>query len=588
MSVRSFTESKVSTRLRVAVTAVLILLTGVLCNELFMEWRVCEEMAALRRTAIDSTKIIRLINELQAERGLSAAYLGAQGAASRRLVDKQRNLTDNRLPPALTALREFQRFPIGSGGKSLVAQALRELDSLAKIRDQINSRSISPEREFSYYTELIAKLLDVTNDFALRTSRSNVGTIMSAYALLQRAKERAAQERGRTAGVLAAGKISPKEYREISSLVSGQQALLDSLKLTAPASIVSQYETLKTTAVWLDVKRMREELLASALGGGAFKISVQQWWTAATARIQLIGGLEDKVGGELIKIAASIYNRSADSLTQTGLLTLLSLSLSGWALRRAAMGPGAAEGGGKHKVERAEGRARFENARTYRSLGERADNLEHMIADRQTELTLRSRSLPDERRAELQHELGLAYFGRIRGDRADNIEKAIASLESALTVRNRESSPGLWAETSVALAQAHLNRIQGVRSQNIERAINVLEAVCSGLAPGTFADQWAEAKKILGQAYQERIFGDRADNLERAIAALEAVLTIKTPETCPRQWAEIQHSLAAAYANRIRGERADNLERAVIAYGAAHSLCPLAGTNAHVEHVVKR
>jgi hypothetical protein len=571
---------KVSARLRVAVTVVLILLTGALFSELFAEWRVSNEMSRLRRTAIDATKISRLINELQAERGLSAAYLSAPSPTSARLVDEQRNLTDNRLPPALAALHEFQNFPIGWGGKSLVSQALSELDGLPKLRSQISTRVIDADQEFSYYTELILKLLDVTNDFALTTSRSDLRTVMSAYALLQRAKERAAQERGRTAGVLAVGKFSPKEYQEISEIISRQQTLFENLKLTGPASIIDQYEALKATSIWLDVMQIREQLLAAHHANTPFNISLKEWWAVATARIQLIGSLEDKAGKELIEMAAAIHDRAASSLTQTALLTLISLGLSGWALYGLAMNASSWEGSAGYGAKRIENRNQLEEARTSRALGERADDIEHLIAERQTELAGHSSPISSERRAELLQELGAAYSKRIRGDRADNIERAIESLEAALTVWSPKTSPGPWAETSIALAQAHLNRIEGVRSQNIERTIGLLDSVCAGLASEEFISQWTHAKKILGQAYQERIFGDRADNIERAIAALEAVLAVRTPESCPKEWAEIQNSLATAYSNRIRGERADNLERAVIAYGAAHSLPRLANAGA--------
>jgi hypothetical protein len=564
-----------SARLRMTVTALLILCAGVLASELFANWQALREMVDLRRAAQDTAEISRLVNELQSERGLSGAYVAAHGLTSRQPVDDQRKLTDALQASAVEALRDFGRFPITANSKTLIEQAAREIETLSQTRGRIDALSISSTNEFSFYTSLIAKLLDVTGDISLTTRRSDVGAAMSAYTVLQQVKERAAQERGKVAAVLAAGRFTPATYQDIVGMISEQAALFEALKLSASPSVLVDYHQALENPAWSNVQQLRQRLLRDGSAGVVPGITGPEWWATTTARIQLMGAIEATSGRELIEIASSIYDQSMRKFVRTAILAFCFLGLTGLALRT-SLSSDAFVGADQGRMRgQAEIRNLFDGGSANRVLGERADDIEQAIIGLQAALDGNSDGERSERWAELQHSLGSALYRRIRGDRSDNIERAIGCLEDALVVRTPECCPELWAETSNILAQALLYRVQSAHSQNIERAIILLEAVSKVITPTAFPQHWAETQKILGQAYQDRTIGDRAENLERAISALEGVLTVLTPNCCPRQWAEIQNGLAGAYANRIRGERAENLERAVIAYGAAHSVQPL-------------
>jgi hypothetical protein len=563
-----------SSRLRMAVTALLVLCVGVLASELFANWQALSEMANLRRAAVDAAEISRFVNELQAERGLSGAYLAAQGATSRQPMDNQRKLTDALQASALEALRDFGHFPITAYSKNLIKFAASEIETLNLTRSRIDALSILSANEFNFYTGVIAKILNVTGDIALTTRRSDVGAIMSAYTILQQVKERAAQERGKVAAVLAAGRFTSETYQAVVGLVSEQSALFEALKLSASPSILVDYHQALESSVWSNVQQLRQRLLSEGAAGAIPGVAGSEWWATTTARIQLMGALEAKAGRELIEIASSIYNQSMRKFVRTTVLAFCFLGLSGLVFRTSFSGPVAADADQGRTRGQAETGNLLDGGYTNRTLGERADDIEQLIVGLQATLEGNSDGVRSERWAELQYRLGSALYRRIRGDRSNNIERAIGHMENALTVRTPERCPGLWAETIDLLAQALLHRVQSARGQNIERAIALLEAVSKVISFADFPQQWAETQKLLGQAYQERTVGDRAENLEWAISALESVLAVRTPDCCPKQWAEIQNCLAGAYANRIRGERAENLERAVIAYGAAHSVCP--------------
>ena len=80
-----------------------------------------------------------------------------------------------------------------------------------------------------------------------------------------------------------------------------------------------------------------------------------------------------------------------------------------------------------------------------------------------------------------QHELGLAYFYRIRENRTENLERAIICYQDALKVKTFESFPIDWAATQNNLGLAYTARIRGERAENLEQAIICYQDALKGV-----------------------------------------------------------------------------------------------------------
>lgn len=581
---------RASWRLHIAVMSFFILLTGVLAIDLFAAWRTRSEMANLHRAASDAAKISRFVHELQKERGLSAAFVSAPDPAARRSVEEQRTLTDVHLTPARPALADFSDLAgltLDPSSTDHIAQALAEVDGFDALRSRIDTLTISEDDAFKAYTLLIARLLDVTSDIAKTTSRSDVGALMSAYSLLLKAKESAAQERGTVAAALASGHFTEETDHQLIILAASEQTLFDAFKVSAPPSLIAAHQAAEKQPAWREAREMAERLHKSVAGAAA-AVSGADWWRTTTARIGLMSAIEDSTSAQLLDMAAAIHDQATRSLLQSALLVVCCVTLGGMASGLSSLHPPspAAERqqpehpGAMERQHAMNGRAGppLQGALANRMLGERASHIEQTIVECEATLSAFPETAPSEQWWRLQHRLGLSYLKRIRGDRAENIERAIVAFDAALVVAAPDSSPRLWAETTGQLALAYLQRIRGSRGNNIEQGVAHLKSIVASLSRDAYPEQWAEAQNALGVAYQNRMLGDRAENVERAIAALEAVFAVCTPESYPRLWCEAQNNLAAAYSNRIRGERSENLERAVLAYGAARSVRAHEGT----------
>jgi CHAT domain-containing protein len=202
-------------------------------------------------------------------------------------------------------------------------------------------------------------------------------------------------------------------------------------------------------------------------------------------------------------------------------------------------------------------------------LGERANNLELVIACYEISLTIFTRSRFPYDWANTQMKLGNAYCDRIRGEKSENLEDAIRYHNAALLEFKRDRFPKMWASTQANLGNAYCDRIWGEKAENLEDAIHCYNAALLEFKRDYFPEMWASTQMNLGTAYSDRIRGEKAENLEDAIHCYDAALLEFKRDRFPKMWAKTQMNLGNAYSDRIRGEKAENLEDAIHCYDAA-------------------
>jgi CHAT domain-containing protein len=202
-------------------------------------------------------------------------------------------------------------------------------------------------------------------------------------------------------------------------------------------------------------------------------------------------------------------------------------------------------------------------------LGNRAQNMEIVIAGYTAILTVRTKKVCAEKWAQTQHNLANAYSNRISGNRAQNLDLAIAGYESALEIYSQQDFLLQWAITQNNLANAYCNRISGDRAQNLDQAIAGYKSALEIYNPHNLPIDWAMTQNNLAIAYRNRTSGDLAQNLDRAIAGYKSVLKIYSQQDFPIDWAQTQNNLANAYCNRVSGDGAQNLDWAISSYESA-------------------
>ncbi|BAY80441.1 hypothetical protein NIES25_69290 (plasmid) [Nostoc linckia NIES-25] len=168
--------------------------------------------------------------------------------------------------------------------------------------------------------------------------------------------------------------------------------------------------------------------------------------------------------------------------------------------------------------------------------------------------------------ADIQNNLGRAYFARVEGDKGENLEIAIHSYQQSLIVYTLENFPEKWADLQHNLGNVYCNRIKGDKAENLETAICYYHESLKVYPCDTFPKDWALTHNALGLAYSDRIKGDKAENLETAIYYFSESLKIFTFDNFPFEWSSTQNNLGKAYTERIKGEEAENYEAAIYCY----------------------
>jgi methyl-accepting chemotaxis protein len=271
----------------------------------------------LQRDAQLAVRVSAFVHEFQKERGLTALFVGSQGARSGPELKAQRTLTDRRL----AALQ-------GSGEELHgLAAALGSLDTLAEHRSAVDGLSLPGPQATAYYTKVNAAMLDVVSAVAGSSSAPKLTRAVDAYSDYLRAKEQTGLERAALAKGFTAGAF--KDGTDIAgflSAVAGQDAYLRAFaRQAAPADVRAAGTTVRGQAVE-DAARMREQaigrLRAPDLGG----TDPKAWFAAMTAKINLMKRVEDRLATGVATDAGALKATSERALVVAIVLALLALA----------------------------------------------------------------------------------------------------------------------------------------------------------------------------------------------------------------------------------------------------------------------
>jgi methyl-accepting chemotaxis protein len=246
-----------------------------------------------------SVRIGALTHELQKERGMTAGFLSSKGVSFANELPAQRNETDKRNGELQKALAAFDATQFDVHLKEALDEALRSMAEIGAKRNAVTGLGIPGPEAVGYYTRTIAKLLDVPNQAPTLSSDSQIARLASAYTALLQAKERAGQERAILAGAFAADRLAPEVFARFLSNASAQDTYIQVFgsyaldeqqafyKNKISGSAVDEVAAIKKAAV----ERANEKSLG---------IDGANWFRVATARIDLLKEVEDRLSGDLM------------------------------------------------------------------------------------------------------------------------------------------------------------------------------------------------------------------------------------------------------------------------------------------------
>ena len=288
-------------------------------------WRTAAEMERLQGMARTATRASDLVHEIQKERGMTAGFLGSEGERFGEALKEQRGRTDQRLK----ALRDYLAGRArGLPQEGPVAEALGRLKALQARREAIDGLALPLGEALGYYTGINTRLLDAIAAMPRMTSNATIGNQTTAFVNLLQAKERAGIERAVLANTFSADRFAAGMVERFTGLVAKQDAYLSVFHALAGPDAAAFFREQLDESVTGPVQRMRQVAHKHSVAG-RFGVPAEEWFAAATARIDALKAVEDHLGENLIATAAGLSAKARQALWLSAGGTALALLLAG-------------------------------------------------------------------------------------------------------------------------------------------------------------------------------------------------------------------------------------------------------------------
>jgi methyl-accepting chemotaxis protein len=258
---------------------------------------VATEMGRLENLVAFSGQASALVHELQKERGSSSLFLGSKGTKFKDETAAIRKESDAKLAPFKTGLEQ-----IISGMPEFAEagnEAMNALGGLATVRGKVDNLELPVGDTQAYYTRSIGLIVNMIDAMALATTDSSVTRLIGAYSGWIKLKERAGQERAMVSAGFAAGKFSPELYQRFMSNVGQQAAFENVFQAFADRELKTTVKATMVGAPVDEVMRLRKIAMSSVETGSTEGVEAPSWFAAATARIDLMKKIEDRIGESL-------------------------------------------------------------------------------------------------------------------------------------------------------------------------------------------------------------------------------------------------------------------------------------------------
>ncbi len=321
--------ARVKIRTRILFLAALPLLAlAVVAAFLFdRERTVARETGRIARIVALGPDMGALVHELQKERGMSAGFIGSDGARFGEELPRQRAATDAAFAALRNALARTGDMDGNSGFLRDLAEDLARLEALPELRRKVDVLATDLAGMVGIYTGFIRHLLDTTRAMiGIATDPAMIRAITGHVHLLE-AKELAGQARALGTVGFGRGRFDAKLYNGFLRRLLLQERHLEEARFWADAEMGALLERLVRSAPFAEVSRLRGIVTASLGAGDLGAVTGEEWFAAMTRKIDAMKEVEDRFVALLATRADALAEAAATDARRFGALALLALVL---------------------------------------------------------------------------------------------------------------------------------------------------------------------------------------------------------------------------------------------------------------------
>ncbi|QNT96571.1 Nitrate and nitrite sensing [Streptomyces griseofuscus] len=284
------------------------------------------------------TPVDTAVGQIQIERRMSAAYLGAGGrdaAGAGRLLGQQRR-TDQVVDAMRQAIRGGDRSRLTARQRQSLDAMLTATDRLDGLRQRVLTRKIGWDQAVEQYSALIEPTFDVQSTLtALQAGQlaRETGTVFE----LVRVREFVSREDALVAGARAAGTaLTPGQYDALTQTIEDRRVFQQTYVPDLPADSRALFEKFQDGALYRSLNQGEDALLRAGAGGASQAVAADSWRSTVDRTVKQYRDLCTEAGDNSAARGRAFAYRELTKAAIAGVAGLIVAGLSLWFAVRGA------------------------------------------------------------------------------------------------------------------------------------------------------------------------------------------------------------------------------------------------------------
>ncbi|WP_079174817.1 sensor histidine kinase [Streptomyces malaysiense] len=229
------------------------------------------------------TPVDTAVGQIQIERRLSAAYLGAGGrdaSGAGQLLGQQRR-TDQVVDAMRQAVRDGDRSRLTARQRQSLDAMVTATDRLDGLRQRVLTRKISWDQAVEQYSALVEPGFDVESTLTALQAGQLARESRTVLELV-RVREFVSREDALVVGARAAGTtLTPGQYAALTQTVEDRRVFQQTYVPDLPADSRALFEKFQNGALYRSLDQGEDALLRAGAGGASRAVAADSWRSTA-------------------------------------------------------------------------------------------------------------------------------------------------------------------------------------------------------------------------------------------------------------------------------------------------------------------
>ncbi|MYR89618.1 histidine kinase, partial [Streptomyces sp. SID685] len=284
------------------------------------------------------TPVDTAVGQIQIERRMSAAYLGAGGrdaAGAGRLLGQQRR-TDQVVDAMRQAIRGGDRSRLTARQRQSLDAMLTATDRLDGLRQRVLTRKIGWDQAVEQYSALIEPTFDVQSTLTALQAGQLARETETVFELV-RVREFVSREDALVAGARAAGTaLTPGQYDALTQTIEDRRVFQQTYVPDLPADSRVLFEKFQDGALYRSLNQGEDALLRAGAGGASQAVAADSWRSTVDRIVKQYRDLCTEAGDNSAARGRAFAYRELTKAAIAGAAGLIVAGLSLWFAVRGA------------------------------------------------------------------------------------------------------------------------------------------------------------------------------------------------------------------------------------------------------------